>query len=166
MTTLELNNHDKRSTIMAAKKIKPEITEALLAAAIDCLALSEDRYYPSGKTDSGQRWYPSEAEQCPDCASVRSPSRAYPWSYWKHCRTYKHVCARHGVSVSEAKQLAAWIAQIPEHIRRPMLTLEHPTMQVIVKRARGETVEPIELKPFLTSEEHSIREWALQQLAA
>lgn len=47
--------------------------------------------HPDGRTDNGGRWYPSDEERCECCAYVRSPSRAYPWSYMLHCRTRVHV---------------------------------------------------------------------------
>lgn len=46
---------------------------------------------PDGKFDNGGRWYPSESEKCECCGYVRSPSRAWPYSYLLHCRTRKHV---------------------------------------------------------------------------
>ena len=45
----------------------------------------------SGKTDSGSRWDPSREERCSCCESIRSPSRAYPWSLLKHCHSKKHI---------------------------------------------------------------------------
>lgn len=47
--------------------------------------------HPDGRTDNAGRWYPSDDEKCDCCDHVRSPSRAYPWSYMLHCRTRKHV---------------------------------------------------------------------------
>lgn len=51
----------------------------------------KDVYSPSGKTDKGGRWYPDDIERCSCCASIRSPSRSYPWSIWKHCKSAKHI---------------------------------------------------------------------------
>lgn len=48
-------------------------------------------YRASGKTDSGSRWYPSDEERCSCCEYIRSPSRAYPWSLYKHCHSRKHI---------------------------------------------------------------------------
>lgn len=47
-------------------------------------------YYPKGKSDNGGRWYPADDERCPLCDGIRSPSRAYPWSYYKHCMSITH----------------------------------------------------------------------------
>jgi hypothetical protein len=46
---------------------------------------------PAGTFDKGGRWYPSETERCDCCDRVRSPSRAYPYSYLLHCRTRTHI---------------------------------------------------------------------------
>ena len=45
---------------------------------------------PKGHTDKGGRWYPTEDEKCSCCDNIRSPTRAYPWSLWKHCKSIKH----------------------------------------------------------------------------
>jgi hypothetical protein len=48
--------------------------------------------HPDGKFDKQGRWYPSEAEWVDECCrGIRSPSRAWPYSYMVHCRTKKHV---------------------------------------------------------------------------
>lgn len=48
--------------------------------------------HPRGHTDNGGRWYPDEVAEggTPD---VRSPSRAWPWSYMVACRT-RRWCAQ------------------------------------------------------------------------
>lgn len=46
--------------------------------------------HPEGHFDKVRRWEPSPFECC-DCCTVRSPSRAYPYSLLVHCRTLKHV---------------------------------------------------------------------------
>jgi len=48
---------------------------------------------PAGKFDNAGRWYPTAAEDCGVSATLRSPSRAYPYSYMVGCRTRKHVAA-------------------------------------------------------------------------
>jgi hypothetical protein len=47
--------------------------------------------YPDGKKDNGGRWYPDDSETCSCCSGIRSPSRSFPWSYWRHCRSLKHI---------------------------------------------------------------------------
>lgn len=48
-------------------------------------------HQPSGNMDSGGRWYPSDEETCSCCKDIRSPSRSYPWSFFKHCHSKKHI---------------------------------------------------------------------------
>ncbi len=50
--------------------------------------------HPAGKFDNGGRWYPSDDENADNfTARLRSPSRAWPYSYMTGARTRKHVAA-------------------------------------------------------------------------
>jgi hypothetical protein len=57
--------------------------------------------HPDGSFDDGGRFYPSEKEVRDCCADIRAPSRTFPFSLMKHCRTAKYFdyCAfvRHNV---------------------------------------------------------------------
>jgi hypothetical protein len=44
--------------------------------------------HPRGKSDGGGRWYPDQKAEG-GTPAVRSPSRAFPWSYWTACRAQK-----------------------------------------------------------------------------
>jgi hypothetical protein len=46
---------------------------------------------PEGSFDSAGRWYPSDREDAGASGRLRSPSRAWPYSYMVGCRTRKHV---------------------------------------------------------------------------
>ena len=59
---------------------------------------------PKGYCDRAGRWYPSESEWCPECDSVRKPTRNYPWSIYKHCYSIKHIALSHGVDPSLLKK--------------------------------------------------------------
>lgn len=48
-------------------------------------------YVPEGTWDLAGRWYPHDEEKCECCSGLRSPSRDYPKSLWKHCLTKKHI---------------------------------------------------------------------------
>jgi hypothetical protein len=51
------------------------------------------REHPEGSFDKAQRFYPSAREDADgDGTNVRSPSRAWPYSYMLRCRTRQH-CA-------------------------------------------------------------------------
>ena len=81
-----------------------ETTTTLEQAARTFIARRDRTAHPAGKFDNAGRWYPSEAETCDCCSSVRSPSRAHPFSYMVHCRTLKHVANLYGVNESELRK--------------------------------------------------------------
>lgn len=58
---------------------------------------------PEGKTDP-HRWYPSGEEYASCCASIRSPSRTWPWSLLKHCTSMDHVACRFGLDAKELRR--------------------------------------------------------------
>ena len=62
--------------------------------------------HPDGAFDRKGRWYPSESEQRPCCAGIRSPSAAWPHSLNKHCRSVEHVAALTGVEAKALRRAA------------------------------------------------------------
>jgi hypothetical protein len=58
---------------------------------------------PEGRTDP-HRWYPSNDEYASCCASIRSPSRMWPWSLLKHCATASHVACRFDLNEKELRR--------------------------------------------------------------
>jgi hypothetical protein len=68
-------------------------------------ARQERQDHPAGTFDSAGRWYPDAEEYRACCQDVRSPTRAYPYSYILHCRTLKHVARL--LDVPEAELRAA-----------------------------------------------------------
>lgn len=89
-----------------ARKTASLPSPQVLAAAREFVARRDRRTNPDGTFDSGGRWYPSDAEWQACCAYVRSPSRAWPYSYMTHCRTAAHVASLFGVDVSEVRKAA------------------------------------------------------------
>lgn len=80
-------------------------------------ALRDRVIHPDGKFDNAGRWYPSEAEDCGISRVIRTPSRAYPYSYLVACRTRKHVTQLAAQSpalferhLAEARRVAALAA--------------------------------------------------------
>lgn len=48
--------------------------------------------HPVGEFDTAGRWYPDEDEErCSCCSKIASPSRVWPYSLIKHCRTRPHI---------------------------------------------------------------------------
>lgn len=66
---------------------------ALDAAVSTYLARQARLAHPSGTFDGGGRWFPSDEEQRDCCKAIRSPSRRWPYSLVKHCRSVAHVAA-------------------------------------------------------------------------
>ena len=65
--------------------------------------------HPDGDFDNAQRWYPSKSEHRDCCDEIRSPSRAYPYSYMTHCRSLEHVAALCG---KDPKKLRAAVKKL------------------------------------------------------
>lgn len=78
-----------------------------LAAAVACFHARQTRQqHPDGKFDGAGRWYPSASEEQECCSRIRSPSRAYPYSYMVHCRTADHIAHIYGVSATDIRRAA------------------------------------------------------------
>lgn len=86
-----------------------QISEQVLKAAQEYLDRRDRITNPDGSFDKAGRWYPSESEECNCCGAIRSPSRAYPYSYMVHCRTAGHVASLYGVDVKELRRVARQI---------------------------------------------------------
>lgn len=80
------------------------MSEKLTAAVEEYIARQERRQHPAGKFDKAGRWYPSETEVQDCCRAIRSPSRAYPYSYMTHCRTAEHVAHLYEVDPGELRR--------------------------------------------------------------
>jgi hypothetical protein len=68
-------------------------------------------HHPDGAFDDGGRFYPSEKEVRDCCAGIRAPSRAFPFSLMKHCRTVKHIAKLYEVSEKDLKAEAEKVKQ-------------------------------------------------------
>lgn len=87
---------------------------AEIAAAIVFTLRESRRSHPHGEFDKGGRWYPDEDAEMADCCyGIRSPSRAYPYSFMVHCRTIKHVASLYGVKPSRVRKAANAIGSKP-----------------------------------------------------
>jgi hypothetical protein len=92
--------------------------------------------HPHGTFDEGGRFYPSEKEERDCCAIIRAPSRAFPFSLMKHCRTVKHVAKLYGVGekavraeAEKVKQQLWYLCQIRD-FERIRDIIESPTLTV------------------------------------
>lgn len=69
------------------------------------MALQAREINPVGTFDNAGRWYPDVDEKCDCCKSVRSPSRAYPYSLMLHCRSLRHICTKYELDYKEVKKV-------------------------------------------------------------
>lgn len=80
----------------------------MLQSAVTEFILREQGYKsPVGFKDSGGRWFPrtsgvSEHREC--CDKVRQPTRAFPYSLYKHCMSLKHVAAIFEVDAKDLRR--------------------------------------------------------------
>lgn len=77
--------------------------------------------HPDGEFDKAGRWYPSDDERQDCCSYVRGPSRAWPYSYMKHCRSAAHVAALYGVSERDLKRALYLLDRYPSHVAESAL---------------------------------------------
>ena len=87
-------------------------------AAREYIARQKRESHPEGRFDNAQRFYPSNKERQDCCDYIRPPSRSYPYSYIKHCRSIEDVANLYGVDATElrhhARELKATVIDTPE----------------------------------------------------
>jgi len=83
---------------------KKEYPETVLLAAYEYIRRQKREVHPAGKFDRGGRWYPTDDEEQKCCASIRQPSRAWPYTLMSHCRSMAHVAALYGVDAREVRR--------------------------------------------------------------
>jgi hypothetical protein len=76
-----------------------------VAAAVEYINRKRGLSRPDGRCDNGGRWYPSDAEDAGVSRRVRSPSRAWPWSYYKACFALPHIAELFGCDDMTALRL-------------------------------------------------------------
>lgn len=81
------------------------MTNLLKAAIKSVYEARRDRWvHPEGTFDGAGRWYPSDTEDADGfTSSIRSPSRAWPYSYMVAARTKKHVTALIQIALAGGK---------------------------------------------------------------
>lgn len=72
----------------------PEPMSRLLQCAQTYTRRKGGLEHPRGKFDNAKRFYLAETFRC--CASIREPSRAFPYSQNKHARSLAHVAHEFG----------------------------------------------------------------------
>lgn len=75
----------------------------LAKAANEYNARQSRQSHPCGSFDKGSHWYPSDTEKRSCCAYIRRPSRAWPHSLNKHCRSLEHIAQLYNVDCKMLK---------------------------------------------------------------
>ena len=99
------------------------MSKQLDKAAREYLARQKRESHPEGSFDNAQRFRPSQQERQDCCNDIRPPSRAYPFSYMKHCRSAEHVANLFNVDVTKlrhrARELKATEMETPAVLDTP-----------------------------------------------
>lgn len=99
---------DEGEGVVALPVDDPVIDDRALSAAREYIARRDRQSHPDGKKDGAGRWYPSATEDPRGTIrrTVRTPSRAWPWSYAHACRSAAHVAELYGVDVALLRRTA------------------------------------------------------------
>lgn len=114
---------------------KPKITKTDITALVKKVyEARRDRItHPKGSRDRAGRWYPSAIEDAyGDGTCVRSPSRAWPWSYMHRCRTRQHC------RVLVERALAG--KPVPDDVGRIVGEAQRDLQDRIAQWERGDTL--------------------------
>lgn len=99
------------------------MSKQLDKAAREYLARQARESHPKGEFDNAQRFRPSEDERQECCDYIRPPSRTWPFSLMKHCRSIEHVANLFGVDITElrrrARELKAIETETPAVVDTP-----------------------------------------------
>ncbi len=79
------------------------MSKQLDKAAREYLDRQKRESHPEGSFDNAQRFWPSDEERRDCCDDIRPPSRTYPFSLIKHCRSAEHVANLFGVDVTDLR---------------------------------------------------------------
>ncbi len=80
------------------------MTETILKAAKEYIDRQNRNSHPNGKFDNGMRWFPANEEHRSCCNHIRYPSRAYPFSLNKHCRSIEHIANLYSVNTKDLRK--------------------------------------------------------------
>lgn len=78
--------------------------ERIIEAAREYTKRKEREVHPDGEFDNAGRCYPSEDEELTCCNNIRTPSRSWPYSLLRHCRSLEHVTGLYGVLKNDVRK--------------------------------------------------------------
>lgn len=77
----------------------------LIRAAWERIARLERIYHPFGHLNNRGHWWPDRREVRPCCTSQKAPDGYGPFKLKEHCRTLRHVAARHDVTERDLRAM-------------------------------------------------------------
>ena len=114
-------------------------TLTIETALSDYQARQARNAHPVGYFDNGGRWYPDDEEQQDCCEGLREPTRKFPYSLNRHCRTLTHVAHVHKVSPQDLRQALREAEGAPARQRRPVR--KHQRFKAVVARTEDGVFE-------------------------
>lgn len=128
---------DLRSFVLQIA-IERGYTQNAVNAALEYVARQRRKSHPQGSFDSAGRWYPSGRDEFV-MAPGRVPSRAYPLSFNKACRSADHVARLFEVDGLAVKRIARALKSL-EDLAAP--TTGHETMAFAALIAKALALAP------------------------
>jgi len=122
------------------------MSAGIIEAIEEYLSRKDRLRHPDGRSDKGNRWYPSDTERCSCCNNVRQPSHSFPWSLMQHCRTRVHIEHLYGLedgSISRALR--------KENLSLLVGSLNSSVQDLLEKRLYGSSMYQNIIKEFQTS---------------
>lgn len=110
------------STISKKAKAVLALDPAAAKAAINALVAHEKGEATPGKTDRGNRFYPNVMHAC--CENIRTPSRAWPWSLYKHCFSLEHKEHVYKAKHDDVLIVKRWLDESGTNVRNAAESLE------------------------------------------
>lgn len=110
-------------------------TSNAVAAARLYVARKHRHEHPHGRWDRGGRWWPHDSERCA-CCTVRTPSRAHPWSLMLHCRSFEHVCNLFGLTEAEIAEAKGIVRSIDPAVAEAKIKREETRLACVRRVVR------------------------------
>jgi len=95
-------------------QVAPRFTDKEVEVAEIVVRLKDRDIHPDGFFDRGGRWFPFK--ETASLREVRAPSKPYPFSYLRHCRTAKYQAQLHGVDLGNVKKAMKEVRKLNSYL--------------------------------------------------
>lgn len=97
------------------------MNKKLIAATKEYFSREVRKSHPEGEFDNAKRWHPSDAEERDCCSSIRSPTRSWPNSLNKHCRSVEHIANLYEVDTSALRKICLRVKRIAKDMKASLI---------------------------------------------